>query len=108
MLIYREDLENGEFIYKDEYDNEYDEVYFLLDDKPTTADVLRADTKEGWIEVELPEVKGSTEIGKANPLEQDHMAVMSSGGKAETKLPIIKMKTKRLNGKVRVMVPVIC
>jgi hypothetical protein len=63
------------------------DILVFVNGKQISADVKELDTKEGWVDVDLPIIKSENRISKEN-------------GVNERYVPLFDYQTKRLTGKV--------
>jgi hypothetical protein len=95
MLVYRVIDETGTICYKDEYDRTYSEIFPYLNGKLIGADVVRADSDNGYIEIEVPDLN-----------EDNQTFINQSLVNLVEKPKSSKMKLERRLGKVKIMVAI--
>jgi hypothetical protein len=94
MYIERVVNTDGVVHFVDAKGRKYPEIYCFVDDKRVAVDIVRADTTEGWVDVEMPEIESEENV-------------VADGTIDISKAPAAFFKTsiKRLTGKVKIMAP---
>lgn len=69
----------------------YKEIRATVNKRPIVADIVQADTSEGWIDVELPEFE-TTEMVESN----------GTITKSSSVVPVFDPKVKRIEGTVKI------
>jgi hypothetical protein len=90
MHIKRVEGMQGEIEYQSEDGRIFEEITVTIDGKTIVADVVQVDTTEGWVEIELPELKEVKYIDKQTPID------------IKSSVPVFDTIIKRLMGKVKV------
>jgi hypothetical protein len=95
MYIERKNDPDGNSYFVNSKGQKFEELFVFVDDKRIVADMVRADTGEGWVDVEVAQVSNSAPTITAG----------ESVDISKTDPTFVPMATKRISGKVKVYVP---
>lgn len=89
----KENKTTGDVVYVLENGRQFETIHVVVDGKPVVADVVQADTEEGWVDVELP-----------NFVNLESIDAEDTKLKTDGETPVFDPKIKRIVGEVKVYV----